>query len=196
MASRMLDRHPKPLLRAFAALSLSAAAAGTSYTVDSAGSNVSAKVAFLGIGSKTAGFPDLSGTARLSPSDPQQIDLDVKIDARALTAPDKTTRERLKGEKFFWVEKYPTVRFQGSRMVLKDGMTGTVQGTLTARGVAKPVTLAIAFDSPPAKAKPGEVITLTGTTRINRYDFGMKSYSLIVGKTVNITLKARLRPAG
>lgn len=179
------------------ALALGAAApAGTGYVVDQAGSNVSAKVAFLGLGSKTAGFPSLSGSARLSPSDPTQIDLDVKIDARALSAPDKSTRERLKGEKFFWVEKYPTVRFQGNRMVLKDGRNGTVQGSLTARGVTKPVTLAIAFDSPPAKARPGEAITLTGTTTINRYDFGMKSYSLIVGKTVNITLKARLRPAG
>lgn len=196
MASRMIGTLSKPLLLAFAALSLTAAAAGTSYTVDSAGSNVSAKVAFLGIGSKTAGFPDLSGTARLSPSDPQQIDLDVKIDARALTATDKSTRERLKGEKFFWVEKYPTVRFQGNRMVLKDGKNGTVQGQLTARGVTRPVTLTINFDSPPASAKPGSAITLTGNTTINRYDFGMKSYSLVVGKTVNITLKARLRPAG
>lgn len=196
MADRMTEMLSKLLLLAFAALALTGAAAGTNYAVDSAGSSVSAKVAFFGIGSKTAGFPDLSGTARLSPSDPQQIDLDVKINARALTAPDKTTRDRLKGEKFFWVEKYPTVRFQGSRMVLKDGKSGTVQGSLTARGVTKPVTLAITFDRPPSKAKPGDAITLTGTTQINRYDFGMKSYSLIVGKTVNITLKARLRPAG
>ena len=166
----------------------------TGYVVDSSGSNVSARVAFLGIGSKTAGFPDLSGTARLSRGDPEQIDLDVKIDARTLTAPDRTTRERLKGEKFFWVERYPTVRFQGSRMVLKDGRSGTVQGSLTARGVTKPVTLAISFDTPPANAKPGTPITLSGETTINRFDFGMKSYSLVVGKKVTIKLKARLRP--
>lgn len=196
MASRLLVNLPRPVLLILAAIGLTGAAVSTGYTVDSGGSNVSARVAFLGIGSKTAGFPDLAGTARLSSSDPQQIDLDVRIDARALTATDKTTRDRLKGEKFFWTEKYPTVRFQGSRMVLTDGKSGTVHGSLTARGVTKPVTLAITFDSPPASARPGEAITLTGTTTINRYDFGMKSYSLIVGKTVNITLKARLRPAG
>ncbi len=183
------------LFAAFAGFALIGAAAGTAYSVDTTASNVSAKVAFLGIGSKTAAFPTLSGTARLSPADPQQIDLDVRIDARALTAPDAVTRDRLKGEKFFWVEKYPTVRFQGSRMVLRDGRSGTVQGSLTARGVTRPVTLSIAFDSPPASVKPGTAITLTGSTKINRYDFGMKSYSLIVGKTVDITLKARLRPA-
>lgn len=186
----------RPFLAVLLAITLGAATAGaTSYAVDGAGSNVSAKVAFFGIGSKTAAFPSVSGTARLGPGDPQQIDLDVTIDARMLSAPDKTTRERLKGEKFFWVEKYPTVRFQGSRMVLQDSKNGTVQGSLTARGVTRPVTLTIAFDTPPANVKPGAAITLTGNASINRYDFGMKSYSLIVGKTVNITLKARLRPA-
>ncbi|WP_284124940.1 YceI family protein [Parerythrobacter aestuarii] len=180
-----------------AALALGAAApAPTRYVVDSAGSSVSAKVAFLGVGSKTAGFPEMSGTARLSPADPKQIDLDVSINARTLTASDKLTAERLKGEKFFWVEKYPTVRFKGSRMTLGDGRNGTVDGMLTARGVSKPVTLSIAFDTPPASASAGEPITLTGQTTINRYDFGMKSYSLIVGKKVTIQLKARLRPKG
>lgn len=184
-----------PLALAGAVLLGAATPAATSYTVDDSNSSVSAKVAFFGIGSKTAGFPDLSGTARLSPADPQQIDLDVSIDARTLTAPDTTTRDRLRGERFFWVEKYPTVRFRGSRMMLKDGKSGTVQGSLTARGVTRPVTLNIAFDTPPASVRPGAAISLTGTTKINRYDFGMRSYALIVGKTVNITLKARLRPA-
>lgn len=184
---------------AFAAACLLGAAspAATRYVVDDAASSVSARVAFFGLGSKTAGFPDLSGTARLSTADPQQIDLDVSIDARTLTAPDKTTRERLRGERFFWVEKYPTVRFQGNRMVLRpDGRNGTVQGRLTARGVTKPVTLTIAFDKPPATIGPNSPITLTGETRIDRYDFGMKSYSLIVGRNVTIKLEARLRPTG
>ncbi|MBX7483779.1 YceI family protein [Qipengyuania qiaonensis] len=179
-----------------AALVGAATAGTTSYMVDTAGSNVSAKVAFLAIGSKTADFPDVSGSARLSPTDPQRVDLDIKIDARTLTASDKTTQNRLKGEKFFWVEKYPMVRFLGSRMVLTDERTGTVQGSLTARGVTRPVTLTVAFDTPPADAGLGAAITLTGEATIDRREFGMKSYSLIVGRTVNITLKARLRPAG
>jgi len=187
------------VLRSFfvllAAILLGAATqAGSSYVVDSAASNVSAKVPFLGIGSRTAGFPDLSGSVRLSPTDPGRLDLDVRINARALTASDKTTRDRLRGEKFFWVEKYPTVRFKGSRMQLRDGRRGTVKGVLTARGVSKPVTLKVTFDKAPASLPAGAPVTLTGTTSINRRDFGMKSYSLIVGKTVSITLKAKLRP--
>lgn len=185
----------RAFLASLCALFLGAVApAGTTYSVDAAASSVSAKVPFFGIGSRSAGFPDLAGTIRLSPSDQRQIDLDVRLNARSLTAPDSLTLSRLRGEKFFWVEKYPTVRFQGRRMTLSTDRSGTVEGTLTARGVSQPVTLQVTFDTPPASAAPGQPITLTGETRINRRDFGMTAYSLIVGKTVTIKLKAKLRP--
>jgi polyisoprenoid-binding protein YceI len=168
--------------------------ASLSYAVDSAASSVSAKVAFLGLGSKTAGFPQMSGKVRLTPDRPDQIDLDVTLDARALTAPDKVTLGRLRGEKFFWVDRYPTVRFVGESMALTSDRKGTIQGELTARGVTRPVTLAVTFDKPPLSAGRGEAITLTGVTTIDRRRFGMTAYSLVVGKQVIITLKARMVP--
>ncbi len=171
-----------------------AAPTGQIYAVDANASSLSAKVPFLGIGRKSAGFPEVSGTIRLDRQRPQDIALDVKIDARALTAGDNLTLSRLKGEKFFWVEKYPQVRFVGREMKLTSPTEGSVDGELTARGVTRPVTLDVTFDRPPAQALPGEAISLTGKTRINRYDFGMKSYRLIVGKYVEIELKARMVP--
>lgn len=165
-----------------------------SYTVDSGGSDVSARVSFLGIGNKTAGFPKVSGTVALTPTRPDQIALDVTVDARALTAPDDGTLGRLRGEKFFWVDRYPTVRFTGDRMALTSDRAGAVTGRLTARGVTQPVTLTVSFDKPPRSLARGEAVTLTGRTTIDRRKFGMKSYALIVGNKVNITLKARMVP--
>lgn len=183
------------MLALVVALLLGAAApTGQIYAVDATASSLSAKVPFLGIGRKSAGFPEVSGTIRLDRQRPQDIALDVKIDARALTAGDNLTLSRLKGEKFFWVEKYPQVRFVGREMKLTSSTEGSVDGELTARGVTRPVTLDVTFDRPPAQALPGEAISLTGKTRINRYDFGMKSYRLIVGKYVEIELKARMVP--
>lgn len=183
------------MLALVVALLLGAAApTGQIYAVDATASSLSAKVPFLGIGRKSAGFPEVSGTIRLDRQRPQDIALDVKIDARALTAGDNITLSRLKGEKFFWVEKYPQVRFVGREMKLTSPTEGSVDGELTARGVTRPVTLDVTFDRRPAQALPGEAISLTGKTRINRYDFGMKSYRLIVGKYVEIELKARMVP--
>lgn len=173
-----------------------AAQGGQIYAVDATASSLSAKVPFFGIGRKSAGFPDVSGSIRLDRTRPQDIVLDVAIDATALTAGDNLTLSRLKGEKFFWVEKYPQVRFVGREMTLTSPTQGSVEGKLTARGVTKPVTLEVTFNTPPAEALPGEAITLTGKTQINRYDFGMNSYRLIVGKYVQIELKARMVPQG
>ncbi len=180
----------------FAVLLMGASPAGQVYAVDSAQSALNAKVGFFGIGKRSAGFPQVSGTVRLDRDRPDTIDLDVTIDATALTAPDDLTLSRLKGEKFFWVEKYPQVRFVGREMTLDTATSGSVQGELTARGVTQPVTLDVRFDKPPSELAPGEAVTLSGTTRINRREFGMTSYSIIVGKWVNIELRTRLVPQG
>ena len=91
------------------------------------------------------------------------------------------TLGRLKGENFFWVDRYPTVRFAGRRMVLTSATQGTVAGELTARGVTRAATLAVRFAEAP-QAASGRPIDLTGTTTIDRKDFGMNAYSLIVGR--------------
>ncbi len=182
------------IIAILALFALSAATLPQRYIVDPAGSSVSAKVGFFGIGSKTAVFPKMSGTAEISPDRVQDLTIDVTLDARALTAPDSLTLSRLRGEKFFWVKQYPTVRFIGSGMVMTGERSGKVNGKLTARGVTKPVVLSLVFDQPPAAVKPGDVIGITGETTIDRRDFGMTSYSLIVGKKVDISLKVRMVP--
>ncbi|MEP5938341.1 MAG: YceI family protein [Erythrobacter sp.] len=163
------------------------------YSLDPMDSSASAKVSFLGLGSKTAGFPNVSGTVRFDESMPDDVTLDLSIDARALTAGDGVTLRRLKSEKFFWVEKYPTVRFTGKQLEMTSPTKGTVTGQLTARGVSRQQTFAVSFDKPPLTSV-GEAINVVASTTINRRDYGMKSYSLIVGRNVNITLKARLAP--
>ena len=185
---------PRLLLLPGLLLLAAAASAPIRYDVDGAATTVSAKVAFFGLASKTAEFPKVSGGATLSPADPQSMRLDVTLDARALQAPDSVTLERLRGERFFWVDRYPTVRFSGSGMTLSDALNGHVDGMLTARGVTKPVRLEVAFDTPPTDARPGEPLRLTGSTTIDRRDFGMTAYSVIVGRKVDIVIKARMVP--
>lgn len=189
MVARRIIAAPLALL-----LLAGASSGQRSYAIDPAGSKVSAKVSFLGIGSKTAQFPRVSGTARISADKPQDLKLDVSLDARALIASDRITTNRLRGEKFFWVEKHPAVRFTGNSLKLTSDRKGIVQGHITARGVTKPVQLNVTFDKAPATLLAGQALTIRGQTRINRRDFGMTSYSLIVGKTVSIDLRARVVP--
>jgi polyisoprenoid-binding protein YceI len=163
------------------------------YVLDASASNVSAKVPFFGLASKTARFPRMQGAVTIVPGAPERAVIDVTFDATAIEAPDSVTLARLRGEKFFWVEKYPNIRFVGRSLKLSSPTTGTVSGELTARGVTRPQTLAVTFDGDPL-ARVGKPVSFTGTTTIDRRLYGMKSYQLIVGNKVDITLKARMVP--
>ena len=171
------------------------AAGEVRYTIDEAASSVSAKVSFFGLASKTARFPKMVGDVKLVAGQPDAARIDVTFDATALEAPDSVTLSRLRGEKFFWVEKFPDVRFVGETLTLKSAKKGTVEGQLTARGVTNPATLDIEFDTPPLEAPEGQAIRFTGKTTIYRRKFGMKSYQLIVGNKVKITLSAQMDPS-
>lgn len=178
-----------PLLAA-----LAMATAPLNYALDVEASAVSAKVAFLGLASKTAGFPSMSGNVSIVPDRPSEALIDVTIDATRLTAPDKVTLKRLRGEKFFWVEKYPTVHFIGHKLTMRDSTHGSVDGKLTARGVTHKEQLFVTFDQPPVETARGEAITLSGEMQIDRRNYGMTAYRFIVGKEVTIKFKARMVP--
>lgn len=180
-----------PLLAVFALAN--AASVPQRYTLDAAASNVSAKVPFFGLASKTARFPRMQGAVTIVPGAPERAVIDVTFDATAIEAPDSVTLARLRGDKFFWVEKYPSIRFLGRSLKLSSATRGTVSGELTARGVTRPATLAVTFDTDPV-ARTGQPVSFTGTTTIDRRQFGMTSYQLIVGNKVDIVLKARMLP--
>ncbi len=163
------------------------------YTLDASASNVSARVPFFGLASKTARFPQMQGAVTIVPGAPERAVIDVTFNATAIEAPDEVTLRRLRGEKFFWVEKYPTVHFVGRSLRLTSPTRGTVSGELTARGITRPQTLTVTFDADPL-AQVGRPVSFTGTTTIDRRQYGMKSYQLIVGNKVDITLKARMVP--
>lgn len=163
------------------------------YTLDASASNVSAKVPFFGLASKTANFPRMQGAVTIVPGAPERAVIDVTFDATAIEAPDSLTLERLRGEKFFWVEKYPSIRFVGRSLELSSPTRGKVSGELTARGVTRPATLDVTFNADPLM-QVGKPVSFTGTTTIDRRQYGMKSYQLIVGNKVDITLRARMVP--
>lgn len=165
------------------------------YRIDAPHSDVHARVGFFGIASKTARFPAITGGIELDPAHLDSVKLDVTLDATALEAGDSVTLKRLKGPDFFDVEQHPQVRFVGRSMTMTGPVTAVVSGELTAKGVTRPTTLNVSFAAPPAKATGREAIRLSGRTRIDRTDFGMNAYRLIVSKSVTISINAQMVPA-
>lgn len=184
----------RSLMAGLLLLTTAAAAPEYRYQLDGAASEVAAKVSFLGLASKTARFPRMSGAIQLRPERLDTINLDVTLDARAIAASDGDTQRRLRGPDFFDAENHPTIRFTGQRMAMGSQTSALVDGTVTARGVTRPVRLKVTFSKPPAQTTGREPIGFTATTTIDRYQFGMKAYSMVVGRNVNIMIKARMTP--
>lgn len=184
---------PFPLLLGLLALPGAADAAVRRYVVDDAASQVDARVAILGIASKTARFPDMQGTLSLDLDDYEQISMTVDVDARTLTTGDSQTR-LLRGKQFFDVAHYPTVRFVAQKLELTGDRSGTVAGQMTARGITRPVILGIGFSRIPWEAGPTEALTIVGTATIDRRQFGMGAFPILIGNKVKITIRARLVP--
>jgi polyisoprenoid-binding protein YceI len=182
-------------LLAVAALALIGAASPTyHYQLDGAHSTVTARVPYLGLGSKTAVFPAMKGSIRLTPDRLDDIDLYVELDARALTAGNKGDTASLRGRDFFDVTHFPTVTFSGHKMVMTSAVTARLDGAITARAITRPASLAITFRDPPARATGHDPVVLRATTTIDRRQFGMTAYGWAIGKNVKITIDARMVP--
>ncbi|MEQ1499631.1 MAG: YceI family protein [Novosphingobium sp.] len=175
--------------------SLAAAPPAYRYQLDNAHSTVTAKVSYLGVGSKTARFPVMKGAIRITPDRLGEIDLYVELDARALDAGSKGDTAQLRGKDFFDVARHPAITFTGQRMTMNGPVSARLDGTITARGISRPASLAVTFRDPPARASGRDPVQLRATTTINRREFGMNAYGWAIGKTVKITIDARLMPS-
>lgn len=164
------------------------------YTVDDSQSEVVARVAFLGLADKTARFPDMSGSLALSFADLNSVDMHVTVDARTLTTGDSQTA-RLRGRQFFDVANHPTVSFTGDQIRFTGERTATVTGQITAKGITRPSSIAVTFSQPITDMSTRDPVSIVATTSIDRRQFGMTAFPLIVGNRVRITIRARMVPA-
>jgi polyisoprenoid-binding protein YceI len=163
------------------------------FVVDDANSAVDARVRFLGFGSRTAHFPDMSGSLDLSFDNLETVNMIVEVDARTLTTGDSETK-RLRGKQFFDVARYPTVRFAAQRLLMTGKRTATVTGQITARGVTRPSSITLTFSQAPFETNGSEPLGVIGVTTIDRRQFGMTAFPLIIGNQVTVTIRARMVP--
>jgi polyisoprenoid-binding protein YceI len=79
----------------------------------------------------------------------------------------------LQGPDFFDAERYPELRFAAEQIRLEGDGRVSVDGELTIRGVARPVTVTGTVSAPIADPYGNERIGLNLSTRIDRTDFGV-----------------------
>ncbi len=75
-----------------------------------------------------------------------QAMVDVSVDLSSLTSGDGETDDSVKGAYGFEVAKYPIARFLATKFTRKDDGSYVADGTLTIKGVSKPVSLPFSLD--------------------------------------------------
>jgi polyisoprenoid-binding protein YceI len=123
-------------------------------------------------------FNDYTGKIVFDDKDLAASSVEVTIrDTSIYTGNDRRDSD-LRGESFFWTEKYPLVTFKSTKVVPgADASHFKIEGDLTMRDVTKPVTLDVEFLGSGALAIEGHSVgTQAGwvaTTRINRKEWGI-----------------------
>lgn len=165
------------VLVAFAAVP---AHAGESYVLDPVHSQPQWEARHIGFSSQHGNFGKLTGKVTIDRA-AKTGSIDVTIDAASIRTYDARLDAIVKGERFFNVEKYPTITFRSDRLAFDGDRLVAADGELTMVGVTKPVTLKIA--NVVCGEEPFRKKSLCGaeaTATIRRSDWGM-TYGLNIG---------------
>jgi len=149
-------------------------------------------------------FKNVHGMLEFDPARPDASRVEATIDAQGLWSGDPDRDAHLRSADFLDVEHFPEITFKSSAVLIMSPNEALVSGSLTIRGVTKPVSLDAHYlgqwetpwweggvDRGP-KTRAGFV----ATTRIDRHDFGVSWNSplarggLVVGHQVLITIDA------
>ena len=146
-------------------------AAPATYTIDTNHSNVGFTVRHFF--SKVPGnFTKFTGTIVYDPASPTTASVKADIDPSTIDTRNEKRDGHLKSEDFFFVEKYPTLTFESTKVTAAGDGTLKVDGNLTMRGVTKPVTLDVTYLGA-GETGNGVKAGFEAVTKINRKDFGI-----------------------
>ena len=147
-----------------AAFSLAAPAQATDY-VQAPGSTLTFATRYQGevfVGR----LPAFSTKLSFDPKQLATAKLEVNIPLAGVSVANPDGDDTLKGAEFFNAAKFPQARFSASKFRSLGGGKYAADGSLTLRGISKPVTLTFSWT---AGAKP----VLLGQATVKRLDFGV-----------------------
>ena len=171
--------------------------AQTTWIIDPTHSSVQFEVSHLTVSSVSGFFTGYSGTLTSKKNDFEDAKVNATIETASITTNNLERDKHLKDEDFFYVEKFPEIKFKSTSFKKIGENRYLITGDLTIRDVTKPVTLETDFGgivSISDKKKAG----FTARGSINRFDYGLKwddaldNGGLIVGEKVDIILKMEL----
>jgi polyisoprenoid-binding protein YceI len=182
-----------------AVLTVSAAAATTTWQIDPAHTAAGFAVKHLMISTVRGQFKGVTGAVNWDDQDISKSTIDVTIDANTVDTSEPKRDADLKSDKFFDVAKYPTITFKSKKIEQVSAGKLKITGDLTIHGVTKEVVLDVEGPTGPVKDPWGNTrVAANATAKVNRQDFGVKwnatvdGGGVVVGDDVTITIDLEL----
>jgi len=189
----------KLILSAFMATAMLTASAQTTWGVDNSHSTVKFSVSHMVISEVEGNFKTYSGKVITTTDDFQNANIEFTIDANSINTEDANRDGHLKGDDFFYTEKFPQIKFKGTSFKKVNGKNYILEGDLTLRDVTKKVKFMVVFNGivkdPYGNTKAG----FKATTEIKRFDYGLKwnktveAGGLVVSDEVQIVVNLELK---
>jgi polyisoprenoid-binding protein YceI len=121
--------------------------------------------------------------------DPEHLEgssIGVTVDMASATTGDKQRDTALPDSDWFAVKQFPTARFQSKKIVAKSADAYEAEGTLTIRGVAKPLTLPFRLSIEGSSARA------TAAASIVRTEFGVGQGDFSTDEWVDINVVVKI----
>lgn len=170
-----------------------------SYRLDPRHSQVLFAIGHIGLTDFHGRFDKLSGTLNFNPGQPEKSAVSVTIDTTSADTPNHELNNVLQGEDVFDTEKFPSASFKSNSVTRSGADSGHIAGTLTLRGISKPVVLDVSFNGAgvdPLEGKPA--LGFRATARVKRTDFGITgmAWEPLVADEVTLTIEALFEQEG
>ena len=172
----------------FAAVLSSAVAAPVTYNVDQSHTYPRFSYSHLGLSSQTSSFSKTTGTVVFDAA-AKTGSVDITIDMKTVNTGFADFNSHIQGEDFLDTAKFPTATFKSSRVVFEGDKPKSIEGTLTIKGVSRPVTLTVtsfaALQHPMAKK---QALGANAHTVIKRSEFNAGKFVPLVSDEVRIDI--------
>lgn len=178
-----MNKLPSALLAALFAVP---AYAADSYTIDPNHTWPMFEVNHLGFSTQRGRFNKSSGKITLDVA-AKKGSVDITIDTNSLDMGFADWDKHMKGEEFFHVVEYPTIRFTSDKLIFDGDKVIGAEGNFTLLGTTRPLSLRVDhFHCGPfpltKKMRCGADISAT----ISRTQFGMAKWVPMIGDEVHL----------
>lgn len=142
------------------------------FTADPGHSSFQAELRHMGVGSFRTGFEDVE--ARLEPTFDRGHRLvgRARVDSITIKRPPEFRAHIIEGEDFFDARNHPELVFASECLEFDEDGSITLDGTLTLRGVERPVSISGTYRGPVEDIYGGQRAALDLTATIDRRDWG------------------------